>query len=67
MMPLTWIIPLRLWGTKMYKKHELFELFIIDPRRACTARFTVLAVSVCRSVSTLAVAWPNYTLKLRYV
>ena len=49
---------------------------VINPRCTCTARVTVLAVSVCLSVylcvcvclsvTTLAVAWPNSTLKLRY-
>ena len=47
---------------------------IVNPRRACAARIMVLAVSVCvcvcvsvcLSVTTLAAAWPNSTLKLRY-
>ena len=38
---------------------------LINPRRT-SARVMVVAVSVCLSITTLAVAWQNSTLKLRY-
>ena len=41
---------------------------VVNPRRACAARVMVVAVcvclSVCLSVTTLAAAWHNSTLKL---
>ena len=59
-------------GSKMPKHALLTVISIINPWCTCTARVMVVAVCVCvclsvyLSVTTLAVAWRNFTLKLRY-
>ena len=39
---------------------------IINPRRACAARVTVLGLCVCLSVTTFSAATRNETAKKRY-
>ena len=55
-------------GVQSHGVGKIVIKLIFNPRRACAARVTVLAVSlcVCLSVTTLEEAWRNSALKLRY-
>ena len=48
--------------------NPILSRWVINPQHACTVRMTItiVAVSVCLFVTTLAAAWRNFTLKLRY-
>ena len=42
-------------------------MMFVNPRQACAARVTIVVLSVCLSVTTLAATDFVLTLKLRYV
>ena len=53
----------QLWDDKRWKSCcAMIEFHVINPRRACAARFTTVALIVCLSVITLAAASLGSTL-----